>query len=89
VHSLGVRVRTVFDLEPRVAVVFISPQPALRHNSFQIMGANFFKHPFVGGDADATDQRREAARLLTLAAFGVWSKWSYRFRCVPLEKVSK
>jgi hypothetical protein len=45
--------------------------------------------PFVGGDADATDQRREAARLLTLAAFGVWSECLYRFRCVPLEKVSK
>jgi hypothetical protein len=45
--------------------------------------------PFVGGDADATDQRREAARLLTLAAFGLWSKWLYRFRRVPLEKGSK
>ena len=45
--SLGLRVRTVFDLEPCVAVVFINPQPAFRHNSFQIRGANLFEHPLA------------------------------------------
>jgi hypothetical protein len=44
--SLGLRVRSILDLEPRVPVVLVNAEFSLCHNPLQVAGANFREKAF-------------------------------------------
>jgi hypothetical protein len=39
--ALGLRISTIFDLQPGVSVVLVNAEFALRHNPLEVTGANF------------------------------------------------